>query len=83
MVTGLCKSIRETNVSIITDRFFTSVPLLKALPYACVGTVMGNRKYLPDLKKKLERGQSESKCNNDGLVCYKWQDTKEVIFSNN
>lgn len=81
MVTGLCNSIREPNVAIITDRFFTSVPLLKTLPYACVGTVMVNRKYLPEIKTKLQRGQSEAKCTNDGIVCYKWQDTKEVIIN--
>lgn len=75
----LCSTIREENVAIITDRYFTSVKLLQNLNYACVGTVMSNRKHLPDLTGKIPRGQSKAKCTNDGIICYKWQDTKEVI----
>lgn len=66
-------------MAIITDRFFTSVHLQKTIPFACVGTVMANRKHLPKLTAKLERGQSEVMCCDDGIIVYKWQDTKEVF----
>lgn len=75
----LCEPIREGNVVIVMDRFFTSVNLLQTLDYACLGTVMSNRKNLPDVTGKLARGQSIAKCTNDGIIFYKWQDTKEVI----
>lgn len=74
----LCEPIREENVVIVIDRFFTSVELLRSLDYACLGTVMSNRKNLPDVKGKLARGQSIAKSTDDGIICYKWQDTKEV-----
>lgn len=81
-MTTLCSSIREENVAIVTDRFFTSVTLLQTLNYACVGTVMRNRKNLPDMTGKLQRGHSKSKCTDDGIICYKWQDTAEVMCCN-
>lgn len=76
---SLCSTLREMNVAIIIDRFFMSVNLVQTLPYACVGTVQSKRINLPDMKGKLERGQSKAKCTDDGIICYKWQDVKEVI----
>lgn len=55
-----------------------SVHLQRTIPYACVGTVMTNRKNLPQIVGKLKRGESKAMCTNDGIICYKWQDTKEV-----
>lgn len=78
MVTTLCDTIRESQVAIINDRFFTSVYLMQTLPFACVGTVMTGRRNLPDLSGKLQRGQSKSMCTDDGVICFKWQDSKEV-----
>lgn len=79
-MTTLCQTIREKEVAIFIDRFFTSVNLMKNLNYACVGTVMSTRKYLPDMAGKLKRGESMAKCINSGIICYKWQDVKEVLF---
>lgn len=80
MVNTLCETIRDKNVAIIIDRFFTSVHLMQTLPFACVGTAQARRKNLPNLAGKLQRGQSKSMCHVDGVVCFKWQDSKEVIF---
>ncbi|KAG4076030.1 hypothetical protein HA402_014029 [Bradysia odoriphaga] len=71
-------TIRDPNVAIIVDRFFMSVHLQRTIPFACVGTVMTNRKNLPQITVKLQRGESKAVCSEDGIIYYKWQDTKEV-----
>lgn len=76
----LCETIREPDVAIVIDRFFTSVHLMQTLPFACVGTAQARRKNLPDLTGKLQRGQSKAVCTDDGVMCFKWQDSKEVRF---
>lgn len=47
VVKKLCATIRSPHVAIFMDRFFTSVELMKTLPFACVGTVMPNLKNVP------------------------------------
>lgn len=85
VVTTLCSTIRDRaeDVAIIVDRFFMSVNLLKKLPHALVGTCMSNRKNVPVMNQKLQRGQSASQCTDDGIICFKWQDTKEVLLMSN
>lgn len=67
----------------VVDRFFTSVTLLQTLPYALVGTCQVNRKNVPKMPEKLKRGESTVKCTNDGIICFKWQDSKEVLLMSN
>lgn len=76
----LCKNLRESDVAIIIDRFFTSVKLVHDLDFACVGTIMSNRKYIPTMAEKFQRGQSMAQCTDKGVICYKWKDVKEVFF---
>lgn len=83
VVKTLCSTIRSPDVAIFMDRFFTSVELMKSLPFACVGTVMSNRKNLPSLTKKMVRGESEGKCLQNGIVCFKWKDSKEFMLLSN
>lgn len=83
VVRTLCSTIRSPDVAIFTDRFFTSVELMKTLPFAAVGTVMGNRINLPEMTQKLNRGDSESKCLRCGVVCFKWKDSKEFMCLSN
>lgn len=85
VVNTLCSTIRDPaeDVAIIVDRFFMSVDLLKKLPHALVGTCMSNRKNVPAIDGKLQRGQSSAKCTDDGIICFKWQDTKEVLVMSN
>lgn len=44
---------------------------------------MTNRKNVPKIIGKLQRGESVAKCTEDGIVCFKWQDTKEVLLMSN
>lgn len=83
VVRTLCNTLRSPDVAIFVDRFFTSVELVKTLPFACVGTVMSNRINLPSMTRKLIRGESEGKCLNSGIVCFKWKDSKEFMLLSN
>lgn len=75
--------IRNTDVVICFDRFFTSVTLMKTLPYAAVGTCIGTRKNIPKGQGKLEKGEAKFVCTNDGITFTRWQDTKEVLAISN
>lgn len=83
VVIKLCSSIKDDEVVICTDRFFTSYNLLKSLPYACVGTFMANRRNVPVIKEKLKKGESIAQSTSDGIIGFKWQDTKEVLLMSN
>lgn len=83
VVVKLCSTIGDEDVVICTDRFFTSYNLMKNLPFACVGTCMTNRKNVPVMEEKLKRGESVSQSTADGVIGFKWQDTKEVLLLSN
>lgn len=83
VVKSLASTIKERDVVLCFDRFFTSIHLLETLNFAALGTCISNRKNVPTMKEKLQRGQSTFRCTNSGLCCVKWQDTKEVIVISN
>lgn len=83
VVIKLCSTIGDTDVAICTDRFFTSYQLMKTLPFACVGTCMSNRKNVPKVTQKLAKGESVAQSTSDGVIGFKWQDTKEVLLLSN
>lgn len=83
VVYKLASTIKSNDVVLFFDRFFTSVKLLTDLPLPSVGTVMGNRKNIPNITKKLNRGKSEILGNKYGIICVKWHDTKEVTVLSN
>lgn len=83
IVHKLCESIRGKNVAICTDRFFTSYKMMKKSPFSLVGTCMTNRKNIPTMADKLKRGESVAKSTVDGVIAFKWQDTKEVTLLSN
>lgn len=83
VVIKLCSTIDDEDVVICTDRFFTSYKLMKSLPFACVGTCMTNRKNVPVMKEKLKKGESVAQATADGVIGFKWQDTKEVLLLSN
>lgn len=58
VVHKLCKSIRGKNVSICTDRFFTSYKMMQKSQFPLVGTCMTNRKNIPTMPEKLKKGES-------------------------
>ncbi|XP_037037956.1 piggyBac transposable element-derived protein 4-like [Bradysia coprophila] len=83
VVNTLCSTIRDPDVAIVMDRFFSSVRLHQTIKFPIVGTVITNRRNLPKMPGKLSRGDSMAKCTNTGVICYKWQDTKEVTLLSN
>ncbi|CAH2006588.1 unnamed protein product [Acanthoscelides obtectus] len=51
--------------------------------YAALGTCMSNRKNVPSMGDKLQEGESQFRCTSSGLLCVKWQETKEVLLMSN
>ena len=78
VVRKLVVSIRESDVSLAFDRFFTSVNLIRSVNLAAVGTLIKTKRKIPTFEKKLVCGDAESKCTKSGLLALKWLDTKEV-----
>ena len=84
VVRKLTESIRESNVSLCFDRFFTSVNLLDTLKFPAVGTCIATRKNMPRFaKKKRNRGDIECMENQNGTIGFLWKDTKEVMLLSN
>ncbi|XP_053958469.1 piggyBac transposable element-derived protein 4-like [Anastrepha ludens] len=83
VVNQLAATIRETNVTLCFDRFFTSVNLLGTINYAALGTIKSNRKKLPVISTKLNRDQCIFRESNTGIMYAEWQDTKDVVVVSN
>ena len=83
VVGALVSTIKETDVTLAFDRFFTSVNLMDTLQFGAVGTCNAARKNLPKAAQRLEKGESEFKCNNNKTLLARWRDTKEVILLSN
>lgn len=76
------------NSCIFFDRYFTTVPLIQRLSkygIKATGTIQDNRlkgvKFSAD--KTLKRGDCEEFCSADGMVTFKWKDTKCVTMLSN
>lgn len=83
VVKSLASTIKSQDVVLCFDRFFTSVNLLETIDFPAFGTCMTNRRNVPKIRGKLKRGESEFRTTNSGLLCVKWQDTKEVLLMSN
>ena len=57
--------------------------LLETLNFSALGICISNRKNMPAMKEKLQRGQCVFRSTNNGLLCTKRQDPKEIIVSSN
>ena len=66
--------------TLFTDNYYTSPTLATYLltnkTNSC-GIVRQNRKFIPPLKQKLEKGETEAKSTNN-LLAIKWKDRREV-----
>lgn len=82
VVNNLAKTIKHPDVTLCFDRFFTSVYLLETLNFPALGTVMTNRKNLPNCQK-LPKGEAIFKSCSSGIMYTKWHDTKEVAAISN
>ena len=56
---------------------------MDTLQFGTVGTCNATKKNLPKAAQRLEKGESEFKCNNNGTLLARWRDTKEVILLSN
>ena len=56
---ALVSTIKETDVTLAFDRFFTSVNLMDTQRFGAVGTCNATRKNLPKATQRLEKGESE------------------------
>lgn len=84
VVKKLSASIRDSEVQLCFDRFFTSVILMKDLPFAAVGTCMTNRKDMPNFQiKKMSKGERQALFSDLGIAAYLWKDTKDVVVLSN
>lgn len=81
VVRKLCSTLSNPSAVVCCDRFFTTINLASSLNFGLVGTIMRNKKFLPNLDgSKLERGYCIFKFSNNGTMFCKWQDTKEVLL---
>lgn len=83
VVLNLTSTIRNNDVAVIFDRFFTSVSLLKHIPFPAFGTYIKNRRETPAFVGRLDRGHSQFQVNADGLSAARWMDSKEVLSMSN
>ena len=57
VVKTLCSTIRNQEVVLFFDRFFTSTSLMHTLPFPAIGTYMKTRKYTSSLKQISKKGK--------------------------
>ncbi|XP_035218706.1 uncharacterized protein LOC118191946 [Stegodyphus dumicola] len=82
VVLKLSSTIRNPDVTLTFDRFFTSVNLLDNISFPSVGTCISRRKDMPKFSdEKLQKGDSEFLQNRRGTLAARWQDSKEVLIS--
>ncbi|XP_054746207.1 piggyBac transposable element-derived protein 3-like [Anastrepha obliqua] len=82
-VNGLAATISNLDVTLCFDRFFTTVNLINNIQYPALRTCMSNRKNVPKIPEKLQRGEAIFKVNSAGTIAVKWQDVKEVMLLSN
>lgn len=85
VVMELCDKYLDAGRTVVTDNYYTSVPLaIKLLDRNThlLGTLRKNRKGLPEevTKAKLTKGEIVGKESEAGFVVGKWMDKREVCF---
>ena len=82
VVTTLMKPYLNKGHTLYTDNYYTSPTLSVYLhnrkTNSC-GTVRQNRKFMPTLQRKLQKGERQTKCTNT-LMTVKWKDRREVTI---
>lgn len=82
VVLKLCRTVRDCNISLCFDQFFTSTRLVNTIPFPAVETCISTRKNVPKFQKKKKKTSNFCK-NQSGTTWVSWQDTKEVIELSN
>ncbi|XP_060874821.1 piggyBac transposable element-derived protein 4-like [Metopolophium dirhodum] len=84
VVMELIRPYLNVGRTVVTDNFYTSMPLARELlknNTHLVGTLRTNRVKLPEvLKTKLKKGQIIGKESTDGVVVAKWHDKRDVAM---
>jgi len=84
VVMELIRPYLNVGRTVVTDNFYTSMPLARELlknNIHLVGTLRTNRVKLPEvLKTKLKKGQIIGKESTDGIVVAKWHDKRDVAM---
>ncbi|KAF2348568.1 PiggyBac transposable element-derived protein [Trinorchestia longiramus] len=83
VVWKLCDSLRNPDVTIAFDRFFTNVNLMDTFPYPAVGTCILNRKNKPKFEGKIAKGKSNFLVNQKKTLASRWMDSKEILVLSN
>lgn len=78
IVTSLCENYLNEGRTIVTDNFYTSVPLAEKLLSQnthLVGTLRKNRRFLPKdvIEKKINKGEFVGLENSSGVVVSKFK----------
>ena len=68
VVNTLAASIKEIDVTLAFDHFFSSVLLMDTSRFPAVETVIKNRKNLPIFEDKLDRGKYQFSGNTSGTL---------------
>lgn len=85
VVLKLCEDHLDHGRVVITDNFYTSIPLAQELlkrKTHTVGTLRKNRKGVPRevTLAKLKKGEICGRENEDGIVVAKWKDKRDVFI---
>ncbi|CAH2013564.1 unnamed protein product [Acanthoscelides obtectus] len=84
IVTFLTQDIIGLGRTLVTDNWYTSLPLAKRMLDSnthLIDTIRKNRKGLPKevVDKKLKKGEVAAMENKDGITLLKWKDQRDVL----
>ncbi|KAJ8968616.1 hypothetical protein NQ314_002215 [Rhamnusium bicolor] len=85
IVLNLAQDYLNNGRTVITDNFYTSVPLAKSLLDSkthLLGTLRKNRRDLPKevMNDNLKKGEIIGKESSVGIIVAKWRDKRDVSF---
>ncbi|KAL4101274.1 hypothetical protein QTP88_021294 [Uroleucon formosanum] len=85
IVSDLCENYLNEGRTIVTDNFYTSVPLAEKMLSKnahLVGTLRKNRRFLPKtvIGKKIKKGEILGLENNSGIVISKFKDKRDIYL---
>ncbi|KAL4104076.1 hypothetical protein QTP88_019389 [Uroleucon formosanum] len=85
IVSDLCENYLNEGRTIVTDNFYTSVPLAEKMLSKnthLVGTLRKNRRFLPKtvIGKKIKKGEIFGLENNSGIVISKFKDKRDIYL---
>ncbi|KAF2892986.1 hypothetical protein ILUMI_13184 [Ignelater luminosus] len=85
VVLNLCKDYLDSGRILITDNFYTNIPLAHELlrrKTHLLGTIRKHRKGIPKeiLTTKLNKGEITGKEDEKGVMIAKWKDKRDILI---